>query len=169
MIYCRRKQYSKEYPHTERTDPLMQLVKLICPNCGARLEVDGSLQKAFCQYCGTALLVDRGKRSMEWDNAEEAGYQFERGRLKAQREAQEEVYRSNIYSDGDVNSDKDKITALVLCIFFGLFGVHHFYVRRTGMGLLYLFTAGLFGMGWLVDVILIAVGSFKDDRGRYLK
>ena len=147
----------------------MQLVKLICPNCGARLEVDGSMKKAFCQYCGTALLVDQGKRSMEWDNAEEAGYQFERGRMKAQREAQEEVYRSYIYSDGDVNSDKDRVTALLLCFVLGIFGTHHFYAGRTGMGILYIFTAGLFGIGWLVDMILIACGSFKDRWGRYIK
>lgn len=66
-------------------------------------------------------------------------------------------------------SSKSKLTALVLCIFLGGFGVHHFYVGRIGMGLLYLFTGGLFGIGWLIDILKIAMGSFKDNSGLVLK
>lgn len=43
-----------------------------------------------------------------------------------------------------VTSDKSKITALLLCIFVGYLGIHHFYVGRIGKGILYLFTGGLF-------------------------
>lgn len=50
----------------------------------------------------------------------------------------------------------NKKTALLLCIFFGYFGVHKFYERKAGMGILYLFTCGLFGIGWLADIIIIA-------------
>lgn len=60
-------------------------------------------------------------------------------------------------------SKKNKIVALVLCIFLGVFGVHRFYVGKIGTGLLYLFTSGLFGIGWIIDIILIAIGSFKDQ------
>ena len=60
-------------------------------------------------------------------------------------------------------SRKSKMTALLLCIFFGYLGAHKFYVGKTGMGLLYLFTLGLFGIGWLIDIILIAIGSFRDE------
>ncbi len=62
-------------------------------------------------------------------------------------------------------SDKNKIVALLLCIFLGEIGVHYFYVGRIGMGLLYLFTGGLFGIGWIVDIIKIATGSFYDNVG----
>ena len=146
----------------------MKLINLTCPNCGAKLEIDGSWQRAFCQYCGSELMVDQDRRRVAFDNAEEAGYQFEKGRQKAQREAQQS-YQYYVYSQTEVYSDRDRITALVLCLFLGIFGAHHFYARRPGMGILYLFTAGLFGIGWLIDIILIAVGSFKDDRGRYIK
>ncbi len=146
----------------------MKLIKLTCPSCGAKLEIDGARQKAFCQYCGTELLVDQERHRIELDNAEEAGYQFEKGRQKAQREAQQS-YRYVVYTEREVNSDKNRITALLLCIFLGYFGAHYFYARRPGMGLLYLFTVGLFGIGWLIDIIVIACGSFKDSQGRYIK
>ena len=66
-------------------------------------------------------------------------------------------------------SDKSKGTALLLCIIFGIFGAHQFYVGKTGMGLLYFFTMGLFGFGWLIDIFVIAAGSFKDKNGAPLK
>ena len=42
-----------------------------------------------------------------------------------------------------------------LCLFLGYFGAHKFYEGRIGMGILYLLTIGLFGIGWIVDIILI--------------
>lgn len=41
--------------------------------------------------------------------------------------------------------------------FLGQFGVHKFMEQKIGMGVLYLLTCGLFGIGWLLDVIKAAV------------
>lgn len=41
--------------------------------------------------------------------------------------------------------------AWILLTFLGLFGIHRFYLGKWGTGLLYLVTAGLFGVGWLYD------------------
>lgn len=46
---------------------------------------------------------------------------------------------------------KNKWIALLLCI-FTVFG-HKFYEGKIGMGILYLFTFGLFGIGWIIDII----------------
>lgn len=62
-------------------------------------------------------------------------------------------------------SDKRKKTALILCIFLGFFGAHYFYVGRWGKGLLYLFTGGLFFIGWLTDIFVILTGKFRDNVG----
>ena len=48
---------------------------------------------------------------------------------------------------------KNKWVALALCAFMGPAGVHKFYEGKIGTGLLYLFTGGLFGVGWLFDFI----------------
>lgn len=66
-------------------------------------------------------------------------------------------------------SDKSRMAALVLCIFFGFFGAHQFYARKVFMGLIYLFTAGLFGIGVFIDFLRILLGSFKDDMGMPLR
>jgi len=36
---------------------------------------------------------------------------------------------------------------------FGLLGAHQFYLERPGWGVLYFFTAGLAGIGWLIDIV----------------
>ena len=69
----------------------------------------------------------------------------------------------------NVYSGKSQILASILCLLFGIIGVHYFYVGKIGMGLLYLFTGGLFGIGWIVDIIRIIAGIFRDKDGFYLR
>lgn len=45
---------------------------------------------------------------------------------------------------------------LPVVILLGWTGVHYFMMGRKGMGFLYLFTFGLCGIGWIVDIIRIA-------------
>lgn len=49
---------------------------------------------------------------------------------------------------------KNKWIALLLCI-FTVCG-HKFYEGKFFMGIVYLITAGLFGIGWIIDIIAIA-------------
>lgn len=50
---------------------------------------------------------------------------------------------------------KNKWVALFLCIFLGVLGGHKFYEGKVGMGILYLFTGGLFCIGWIIDIIVL--------------
>lgn len=71
-------------------------------------------------------------------------------------------------SRSDDESPKSRVVAFVLCFVLGHFGGHYFYCGRFGMGVLYLLTFGLFGIGWMVDLIRIGLGKFPDRRGRYV-
>ena len=64
---------------------------------------------------------------------------------------------------------KDWLTTLLLCIFLGHIGVHRFYVGKTGTGILYILTIGFCGIGYLVDLIKIIMGSFTDKNGNQIK
>ncbi|NOT02409.1 MAG: NINE protein [Phycisphaerales bacterium] len=57
--------------------------------------------------------------------------------------------------------------AYLLWFFFGLVGVHRFYCGRIGTGLLWAFTGGLAGIGWLIDAFLIP-DMVRESNAEYL-
>ena len=63
-------------------------------------------------------------------------------------------------------SEKRVLPAALLCFFLGVFGAHRFYVGKIGTGVLQLVTFGGLGIWWLIDMILILTGSFRDSDGR---
>ena len=70
----------------------MKLIDTTCPKCGANLRVDADRQSVFCEYCGGQILIDDEVQHLQIDNAESAGYAFEKGRQRAQSEAQAQRY-----------------------------------------------------------------------------
>jgi len=55
------------------------------------------------------------------------------------------------------------VAVLLLC--FGFMGFHRFYCGRIVTGTLWFFTGGLFGVGYVLDIVLLFTGRFKDGKG----
>lgn len=55
-------------------------------------------------------------------------------------------------------------TELILAWFLGFFGAHKFYRKKYGMGILYIFTFGLFVIGWLGDAISLTLQYFSAKK-----
>lgn len=75
---------------------------------------------------------------------------------------------SDVFEHPEVReeSDKNSVIVFILALLFGTLGVHRFYVGRGWTGLLWLFTGGLFLIGWIIDIISILTGGFKDNQRR---
>ena len=62
-----------------------------------------------------------------------------------------------------VTNTHSKVVGYILWI-FGFTGAHRFYYGKPITGTIWLFTLGLLGIGWLIDVFLIPGMDRKADR-----
>lgn len=133
---------------------------MTCKHCGA----DVGSEYRLCPYCGSEIDYPATKQAPENvtinhivnNNMGGAGFTN-----NAQPSYQQQTLAQH--------SSKNKTVALILCILLGVLGAHCFYAGKTGTGILYLFTCGLFGIGWIIDIIRIATGTYKDSRGLPIK
>lgn len=117
----------------------------VCPNCGA------PVKKKYCQHCGEQIDFDCiicpkcGKRTGDLNPSERNI--IINNSSNANANASSVVNVSNTLG----GKAKNKWVAFLLCLF--TFCGHKFYEGKIGMGILYLLTAGLFGIGWIIDLV----------------
>ena len=134
---------------------------MYCMYCGTKAE-PGDL---FCANCGAKLSAPQPIRlSPEPSAPQTETVSFRSAPYTAPRPVQQPRQEAR----PEEPKRKNAAVAFLLCFLFGIFGAHQFYAGRWIKGILYLFTFGLFGIGWLVDLILILAGRFKDRDGNYL-
>ncbi len=110
--------------------------------------------QVFCKFCGEKIDADCvvcphcGKQVKD---------------LKSeQTQPQIVINNANNNSNTNVNAGiapgcrmVNKWVSFWLCVFLGYLGAHKFYEGKIGMGILYMCTAGLFGIGWILDIFTI--------------
>lgn len=108
---------------------------IFCNTCGAKI----AKTAISCPHCGAPVAQNQ-----------------------QQQQPQIVINNSNSNANSNVNNVmavggrmKDKWVAFFLCFFLGYLGAHKFYEGKTGLGVLYLFTFGLLGIGWIVDAIVL--------------
>ena len=143
-----------------------------CNNCGSKTSYETICSKCgnivegkFCTECGEPIAcvpegiprtVAHKESSAERQKVIDTNSYI----------AQQQIMLNTIDNQA---SSKNKWVAFALCLLVGYFGIHRFYVGKIGSGIVYLFTAGVFGIGWIVDLICILCNSFADKQGKYLK
>lgn len=50
---------------------------------------------------------------------------------------------------------KNKWISFFLCLFFGVFGAHKFYEGRILLGIVYICTADIGGVGVIIDLVIL--------------
>lgn len=102
------------------------------------------MKTKFCRHCGEkipedAVICTKCGRQVEQINSSSPN-----------------IVINNTNTNSNINNRiagraKNKWVSLALCI-FTVCG-HKFYEGKIGMGIIYLFTGGLFGIGWFIDII----------------
>ena len=141
------------HPEIEAAGACVECGKLFCKDC--LVEVDGR------NYCKTDLAkVVQGTRTGQ----------------QAHQSAQPNINITNVNTatanatvGGTGVSTKSRWVAFFLCLFLGWAGIHRFYVAKVGTGIIWLFTVGFFGIGWLIDLLVILFGGFRDKLGLPLR
>lgn len=91
----------------------MKLVEMKCKNCGGDLKVEEEQDTVTCPYCNATYKIDDEVQHVKYDDMENSGYEFEKGRIKAQKEH----LNSSIPTDYSINSKFIIIPIIAIMIF----------------------------------------------------
>ena len=119
---------------------------MYCRHCGKEIDIGAK----FCNNCGASVST---------------------GAAPVQPQYQQPVINI-VNTNTNVNNfgyeHKSKWVAFFLCLILGSVGAHRFYVGKIGTGIIWLFTIGCFGFGWIINLIMILCGVFRDKSGQML-
>ena len=170
-------------------DSLENSASKYCPNCG----MITTPQDTSCAYCGAvfqgtpyeAQSQTQQETIQQQPVSQGPSYQQPQGPSYQQPQGQQVppyisvqtpsvTYNNNTYNNYNStrttiptaqHGDRSFLVTLLLCLFVGYLGVHRFYTKNYIAGIIQLLTGGMCGIWWLIDLILIAVGTYRDGDG----
>ncbi len=109
-----------------------------CKFCGEKIPFDA----VVCTKCGRQVenLGASGKENIVINNVANSAAS---------------AASSSTAKGGKGTKTVSKWASFALCLTLGWLGVHKFYEGKSGLGILYMFTMGLFAIGWFIDLFVI--------------
>lgn len=122
----------------------MEFYKYKCSDCGST-RFDKTENGYRCKYCGNIQDVIFTKEEKKSEAETEI----------IEPEIQEEVDIEVSEKKSFVVTEKFKssLIRLIICLLGGWFGLHKFIKGEIFWGFVYMFTGGLFGIGYVIDLI----------------
>ena len=142
---------------------------MYCSNCG--VDVGDNAQE--CPDCGQPTNVsdksDNGFGAQRAYSGPELDESEVDNRLRvADKKSADGIGRYVEHHDMRFINHKKRSVAFLLCLFAGYLGAHRFYTGKFSSGIAYSFTLGLLGVGWVIDLLAILFGTFRDVYGQRL-
>ena len=149
--YYQSEHKQKESATSYKSSNTKNNVNFYCPNCGAMLSkqygFDNTVDEYACKVCHTQL----------YHYYTDEPYKIKHIRTKATSTANNNsnntTYSTHYSTSSKSTSKSNTWFMFFICLFLGFLGVHKFIEKKVGMGILYLCTAGLFYVGWIIDSI----------------
>ena len=129
----------------------MNLIKLKCENCGAKLEVNEDLDEIVCNYCGSKILID--------DDASELR-RIEDVKLDARKKNYEQSIKERNDLEGikyqeKFKNGKLKIIIIIFLIIILLFTFVAFKDKKLISGIIGIIQSILLLLSWLFGMCII--------------
>lgn len=138
-----------------------------CINCGHKIDAE----YAFCPECGMKVGSSMGSGENALKMVSESNRLTQRCLKCGELMPNDAFYCLNCGVSVDSLDDnfaeirqkvsrqfgswRNKRVSFFLCLTLGWLGAHKFYEGKVFRGLLYIFTFGLLGLGWFVDLVIL--------------
>lgn len=141
----------------------MKLIEMKCKNCGAKLKVDSEAKEAHCEFCGVDFKIDDEVQHHKFDDMEQAGYEFEKGKIRAQKEHGQNktqvVYVNNNSSNSNLKNNRGCLFYFI-CLMFFPFVITYYVIKseKLSKGA----KIGILSALWIFIVICGIINSFEE-------
>ena len=118
-------------------------------------EIQEGTRTKFCKHCGAKIPEDAVVCTACGRQVETVRSEAAQPSVVIQNNNANTNVNQNVNAGGRYGNPKNQWVAFLLCLFLGGIGAHKFYEGKIGMGILYLFTGGLFLIGAIIDLIVL--------------